>query len=132
VSSVAYIDSALIKLVVREPETPELEADLTERDGLVMSRLGVVECRRAVARTSKRRLRQRLDEGLEAVCLVEITPAILERASEIRPVLMRSLDAIHLATAISIAEPNLDVIAYDERMADAARVNGLRVAQPGR
>jgi predicted nucleic acid-binding protein len=45
---------------------------------------------------------------------------------------LRSLDAIHLATALSINEPGLEVITYDGRFAEAALASGLRVIQPGR
>ena len=132
-SGLAYIDSsALLKLAVREAETSALEADLAERDGLLVSRLGVIECRRAAARASKSRLLQTLEQVLDAVYLLEITVAILDRAAELRPTVMRTLDAIHLATALSVNDRDLDVITYDDRMADAARENGLRVVQPGR
>lgn len=132
-SGVAYIDpSALLKLAVREPETSALQADLAERDGLVVSRLGVVECRRAAARVSKKRVLQTVEQVLDAVYLLEITIAILDRAAALRPGVMRTLDAIHLATALSVDDPDVDVITYDDRMADAARANGLRVVQPGR
>jgi predicted nucleic acid-binding protein len=133
VSGLGYIDSsALLKLAVREAETSALEADLAERDGLLVSRLGVIECRRATARASKGRLLQTLEQVLDAVYLLEITAAILDRAAELRPTVMRTLDAIHVATALSVNDRDLDVITYDDRMADAARENGLRVVQPGR
>lgn len=45
---------------------------------------------------------------------------------------MPSLDAIHLATALSIGDARLEVITYDGRFAGAARANGLTVVQPGR
>lgn len=131
-AGIAYIDSsALLKLVVQEAETPFLEADLAERDGLVVSRLAAVECRRAAARASNKRLLSSLDHVLEAVYLVDITPAVLERAAEIRPALVRSRDAIHLATALSIDEERIELITYDDRMAKAARANGLPVVRPG-
>ena len=78
----AYIDSsALLKLVVRENETSALEADLAERDGLVVSAVALVECRRAAGRAGHKRLLQRVDELFEAVYLIAVTPAILERAA---------------------------------------------------
>jgi predicted nucleic acid-binding protein len=131
--SVACIDSsALLKLIAREDETSALEADLAQRDGLVASRLAELECRRAARRTANRRLLQAVAQVLEAIYLLEITPAILDRAAGLDPPLMRSLDAIHLATALSVDDPGLELITYDARMADAARACGLRVAQPGR
>lgn len=127
----AYIDSsALLKLVVRENETSALEADLAERDGLVVSAIALVECRRAARRAALKRLLQRIDELFESVYLIAVTPAILERAALIEPLQVRSMDAIHIATALSLDDRTLDLITYDGRMADAARTNGLRVVRP--
>ena len=131
-SGVAYVDSsALLKLVIREAETSALEADFATRDGLVTSRLAVVECRRTARRFLRGRQLQTLEQVLEAIYLIEITPAILERAGIAEPPGLRSLDAIHLATALSIDEPSLDIITYDRRFAEAASASGLRVVQPG-
>lgn len=132
-SGTSYVDSsALLKLAVREPETSALEAHLATRGGLVTSRLAVLECRRAARRASHARLLQTVDQVLDAVYLVEITQAILESAALANPTLLRSLDAIHLATALSIGDAQLEVITYDARLAAAARENGLTVVQPGR
>jgi predicted nucleic acid-binding protein len=132
VPATAYIDSsALLKLVVREAETPALEAYLAGCDGVVVSRLAVVECLRAARRASRARLLQSVEQVLEAVYLLEITPAILERAASAGSPLLRTLDAIHLATALSVDDDELAVIVYDERLADAARAAGLTVVQPG-
>src|SRR5688500_5029687 len=126
--SVAYLDSsALVKLMVREDETSALEADLADRDGLVTSSLAMVECRRAAARAGNRRVLQRVSDVLDAVYLLDLTTPVLEHAAALLPAPMRSLDAIHIATAVSIGDADLDVITYDDRMADAARANGLRV-----
>ncbi|HVL66396.1 MAG TPA: type II toxin-antitoxin system VapC family toxin [Vicinamibacterales bacterium] len=131
--AVAYLDSsALVKLVVVEDETPALEADLAARDGLVASVLVVVECGRAVRRAGGRRVLQRAGEVLEAVYLMDLSLPLLEEAAALQPRSIRSLDAIHIATALSVDEPDLEVITYDARMAEAARANGLRVVQPGR
>ena len=131
--SIAYLDSsALVKLMVREDETSALEADLANRDGLVTSSLAMVECRRAAGRAGNRRVLQRVSDVLDAVYLLDLTNPILDQASNVRPAPIRSLDAIHIATAISIGDVDLDVITYDDRMAEAARANGLRVAHPGR
>lgn len=131
--SVSYIDSsALLKLAVREPETSALEAHIASSEGLVSSRLAVLECRRAARRASRARVLQAVDAVLEAVYLLEITPAILDDAASADPPLLRSLDAIHLATALSIGDPEVEVITYDSRFADAAQARGLKVVQPGR
>ena len=130
--ALAYVDtSALVKLAVVEAETPALEADLAGREGLVASVLVVVECGRAAGRAGNRRVLQRIDEVLQAVYLIDLSAPLLQEAARLAPASMRSLDAIHLATALSIGDPELEVITYDGRMADAAREKGLRLAQPG-
>ncbi|MEO7135575.1 MAG: type II toxin-antitoxin system VapC family toxin [Vicinamibacterales bacterium] len=130
-SGVAYIDSsALLKLVAREQETSALEADLAQRAGLITSKLAALECRRAARRSSKKQVLQTVEQILEAIYLIEITPAILDDAAAFEPPILRSLDAIHLATALSLDDPELELITYDERMADAANAGGLTVTQP--
>jgi predicted nucleic acid-binding protein len=82
VPGTAYIDaSALLKLAVREAETSALETYLAQCDGVLASRLAVVECRRAARRASRTRVLQAVERVLDTVYLLEITPAILERAA---------------------------------------------------
>ena len=83
-------------------------------------------------RAASRRVVQRIEEMLQAVYLIDLNGRLLEKAARLEPASIRSLDAIHLATALSVDEPALEVITYDGRMAEAARANGLRVAQPRR
>ncbi len=128
----AYVDSsALLKLALHEPEESALESDFLARRGLVASALIALECRRAARRHSNPRAAGILDDLLDAVYLLEMTPAILDRAARVDPPRLRSLDAIHLATALSIDAPDLEIVTYDHRLADAAAANGLRVVQPG-
>lgn len=128
-----YIDSsAVLKLAIQERETAALEAYVAGCEGLVSSRLAVLECRRATKRTSNARVLQTIDDVLEAIYLLDVTPAILEDAAAAEPPLLRSLDAIHLATALSIGDAQVEVITYDRRFAEAARASGLTVVQPGR
>ena len=127
----AYLDaSALAKLVVVEPETAALERDAAGRAGLLSSRLGATELRRAAGRVGKRRVVQQVEDVLAAVVLVEVTAAILERAGRLNPPELRALDAIHLATALTLSIADLDFVTYDARLAAAARATGLTVAQP--
>lgn len=129
----AYLDSsAILKLVVREKETAALEAYLATREGLLTSRLSVLECRRAARRAAHRRLLQAVEGVFEALYLLDITPALIDAAAALEPPLLRSLDAIQLATALSIDDPHLELITYDERQADAARASGLVAVAPGR
>ncbi len=130
-TGLAYIDSsALVKLVVREHETAALENDLAHREALLCSRLGATELRRACARARHARLLQHLDEVLDSIYLVEVTPAILEAAGRLTPSALRTLDAIHLATVQSFDEP-VDLITYDDRLAAAAKAHRLPVVRPG-
>ena len=63
---------------------------------------------------------------------VELTRPVLDRAALPLPVTLGTLDAIHLASAQHLNDPDLEFVTYDARLADAARAHGLRVVQPGR
>ena len=85
----AYLDaSAVVKLVVAEPESGPLERDILERDGLISSAVVTTEVRRAAARVS-RRLTQQAGEVLEALVLSHVTRAILDRAAALQPAVIR-------------------------------------------
>jgi predicted nucleic acid-binding protein len=132
-SRYAYLDaSALVKLAVREPETAALERVVLDREALFTSEVGAVELRRALGRTGHPAAAEQADDVLDAVFLAGLTPAIGAQASRLQPASLRTLDAIHVATAVSLALPDLDFITYDERQASAARAVGLRVLHPGR
>ncbi len=123
----AYLDSsALVKLVRPEPETDALRRFLGDPwRPLMISELAVTEVRRASRRVA-------LDpaDALAACEVVRLTADVLERAGELDPPTMRTLDAIHLATALSLGS-ELDVlVAYDERLLAAAAQHGLRTAAP--
>jgi hypothetical protein len=129
----AYLDaSALVKLAVHEPETPALEHAVLNRDALFTSEVGAIELQRALGRTGRPSAIDQADAVLEAVFLADLTPAIRAQAGRLEPASLRTLDAIHVATASSLALENLDFITYDDRQANAARARGLRVLQPGR
>jgi uncharacterized protein len=128
----AYADSsALVKLVVVEPETARLEAYLAQVDGLVSSRLAATELARAAGRSGHRQILQRIDDVLDAVVLVEVTRGVLAHAGALQPFELRTLDAIHLATALGLDLPGLEFVTFDRRLGDAARASGLEVRQPG-
>jgi predicted nucleic acid-binding protein len=65
-----------------------------------------------------------------AMHLVALDDALLERAGELRPWALRSLDAVHVAAAVSLGADLGVVVTYDDRMADAALAHGLEVARP--
>jgi predicted nucleic acid-binding protein len=69
---------------------------------------------------------------MRAVETIVLAPGIVRAAGLLPPPALRSLDAIHLASARHVNDPDLEFVTYDARLADAARANGLRVVQPGR
>ncbi len=69
-------------------------------------------------------------EGLRRVDLVAIDGRILDAAGTLAPQVLRTLDAIHLATAVAMGDDLDAIVTYDDRMVDAARVMGLPTATP--
>lgn len=125
-----YLDSsAMVKLVVAEAETAALLRYLKRRRPLVSSALARTEVVRAV-----------LDEGDEAVErarqllarieLIRLNDRVLNMAATLKPANVRSLDAIHLATAQTLAGDLGRIVTYDERMVEAAKSLRLRTASP--
>jgi predicted nucleic acid-binding protein len=129
---VIYLDtSAFAKLIRGERETSALEAFLRERPGapLVSSALLLVETRRAVLRQAPDQL-ARTDLLLTRIDQVEITRAVLEAASRLPDPTLRSLDAIHLATALQLARDLDALVTYDSRLATAAGRQRLPLITP--
>lgn len=129
-----YLDtSAFFKLVKdNEPEGPAMRAFLTATAAprLVSSTLLRIEARRGTLRTSPRTL-PRVDLLLGDVLTIPMSDAVVEQASRLPDPLLRSLDAIHLATALLAREDIDALLTYDTRLAGAARGHGLVVAAPG-
>ncbi len=128
-TSVAYLDaSALVKLVIEEPESRALNRWYVEAERLLTSRIGVVETIRASARRPFDAAH--LDRILSDVEVVELDPGLAVAAAAVPPPGLRTLDAIHLATALALL-PELDAfVTYDDRLAEAARAVGLPVVRP--
>ena len=129
-----YLDtSALVKLATAEPETPALRTHVSERGQVepFASMLAHAELLRAVqpagadAFAAARRV-------LSAVHLVDVTREILERAATLRvPQRLRTLDAIHLATALAAEDRLEELVTYDRRLGAAASSLGIAVSSPG-
>jgi len=125
-----YLDtSAFIKLVRSEPESAALRRELIGRE-LLSSALLVVEGRRAARRYGELAVR-RARAGLTAVTLLPLDHRILEAAADLDPAELRSLDALHLATVLSLGEDIERLYCYDTRLTDAAQALGIEVFQPG-
>ncbi|MFN8545496.1 MAG: type II toxin-antitoxin system VapC family toxin [Candidatus Binatia bacterium] len=125
-----YLDaSALVKLVVLEPESRALRAYLRREPERVSCGVARTEVLRAVrplgpaAVETARRL-------LRSVNLIRLDDTLLDAAGILEPLALRSLDAIHLAAAELVAPALRAVVTYDRRMAAAAAALGFPVAAP--
>jgi predicted nucleic acid-binding protein len=128
-----YIDSsALVKLAVAEQETPALRADLRQKPVLASSELLLVEVARATRRHGDAAVHLGRAALMRLSYLVAMNHVVLERAGTLDPGHLRSLDAIHLSTALGLGADLAGVITYDERLGSAAASLGMRVASPGR
>jgi len=127
---VVYLDSsALVKLVVAEPESRALRRFLrreTDRVSCGLARTEVLRAVRPVGPAAVERARR----VLRRVHLIRVDDVLLDAAGMIDAVVLRSLDAIHLAAAQLVA-PNLTaLVSYDRRMAIAAAELGFSVRAP--
>jgi predicted nucleic acid-binding protein len=127
-----YLDSAaIVKLVHAESESQALRDWLDERAelGWTSSVLAEIESSRALARHAPDAV-QRLHLVLDLIDLVDLDAATRILAQTVRPATVRSLDAIHLATALRIHPRLTSFVTYDKRLADAAQLAGLAVDAP--
>jgi predicted nucleic acid-binding protein len=128
-----YLDSsAFFKLILPEPETDALRSWLATHSDLpiVSSAITRTEVPRAVGREDPRAL-PRSFRIIRRVGKVTLTDDLLELAASLEPATLRSLEAIHLASALTIKRDLKAFIAYDKRLLAAARGSGLPTASPG-
>jgi uncharacterized protein len=127
-----YLDSAaVVKLVHAEPESPALRAWLNERaeTDWTSSVLVEIESFRALARYAPEAV-TRLHPVLDQIELIDMSPRVRVLAQTVRPVTIRSLDAIHLGTALTL-RPNLtSFVTYDKRLLEAATAAELPTDSP--
>lgn len=131
-----YLDaSALVKLVREEPESAALNTFLKDAD-LVSSELILTEMPRAIRRAAADDSNLSLDELIEqandvldALATAPVDQAVLVGAGGLPEPALRALDAIHVATALSLS-PVDAFVTYDERQGAAARLAGLRTMMP--
>jgi predicted nucleic acid-binding protein len=127
-----YVDaSALVKLVISEPESEALLGLLSIRDDLVSRAVAVVEVVRAARLASDSpEAVTRARDVVRAVHLLAVDLKVLERAAELEPSSLQSLAAIHLASALSLEDELDAMVVYDQRLAAAAMGAGLKVLAP--
>lgn len=126
----SYVDSsAIVKLAVAEPESKALRRYLSRRPPLVSSALARTEVTRALMPSGAEAV-ARGERVLRRVQLLRVNDRVLREAGRMAPQELRSLDAIHLASARELGPSVQQIVTYDERMADAARTLGWPVASP--
>ena len=127
-----YLDSsAILKLVVSEPESKALFQLLHHWPIRVSSELARTEVLRALRRAGVKAPEfRRGQKALERIGLMPVESRTLSDAALLKPVLMRSLDAIHLATALSLGGDLAGIVTYDDRLSKAASESRVRVLSP--
>ncbi len=126
----AYLDtSAFVKAPLGERDARALAAAADEWGMRASSAILRVEATRAAARVGAPAV-EAVGAALRRVVLVPVDDEVLDIAAHVADPGVRSLDAIHLATALSLGDDLGVLLTYDARMADAARSLGLPVASP--
>jgi len=133
-----YLDaSALVKVVVEEKESSALRAWIATGPDRLSSVVTAVELRRAARRVAAgvseviaRELTRETEVLLRGVQLLTLDEQIAQQAATLEPPTLRSIDVIHLATALSVDDLS-HFVTYDARLAEAAARAGLVVAMPG-
>lgn len=129
--AVAYLDSsAFVKLVVAEPESPALRRAIARWPQRASSTLLRTETVRALRRSGNAAQIPAARRLLRAVSMVRIDEPLLDRAADLEPGDLRTLDAIHLASALQIGQDLGVMIAYDVQLKAAAQAYGLTVESP--
>ena len=130
--SLVYLDSsALVKLVLPEPESRALLEYIATRPDRVTSAIATVEVVRAACRASDDpAVEQRAREVVAGVNLLTLHDELLDEAAKVFPRRLRALDALHLATALRLGGDLEAMVAYDAALAEAARNAGIRVVAP--
>lgn len=125
-----YLDtSALAKLVRPERETPTLRRWLGAQRSII-SDLHRTELRRAAARAGGR-APARAERLLAEFDVIRIDADVFDRAGRLAPPELRSLDALHLAAALSLGPDLAGIVVYDERLRAGAVAAGIPVVSPG-
>ncbi|MPZ64220.1 MAG: PIN domain-containing protein [Pseudonocardiaceae bacterium] len=127
-----YLDSsAVVKLVHEEPESVDLESWLSGDDRpLVTSVLTEIEVERALRRSDPDAL-PLVAEVIDGLYRFDIDPAVRRTAARFAEPTLRTLDAVHLATALEFGADLDAFVCYDRRLLDAAIAEGIAVSSPG-
>ena len=128
-----YLDaSALVKLVLDEPESASLAEHLADEPISFTSIVSAVEAPRAASRmTGSQRASRRAREIVDQCRTIPLDERTIALAASAAPAALASLDAIHLASALAVRDLLDSAIVYDRRLAQAFRSAGLDVVAPG-
>jgi uncharacterized protein len=130
-ADVAYLDtSAVVKLLMRERETAALRRELRRWPRRASSTLLRVELLRTIKRAGLPRLSAPARRYLAAISLIRMDESLLDRAGDLDPASLRALDAIHIASALTLGNDLGVVVTYDDRMLQGATALGLPTASP--
>lgn len=126
-----YLDtSAAVKLVLSEPQSKALSAWANAHtDSVVSSDLLRTELLRATLRGAPDQM-PRARAVLDSITIVTLPTPLFERAAELEPTLLRSLDAVHLAAALDLGDELDGIVTYDDRLTEAAKLHGVPVIAP--
>lgn len=126
-----YLDgSAAAKLLLEETESTAMDAFMRDHAADAVSNdLLRTELYRAVRRGAPA-LAPRVTELLGSLDLLAVTRSTFERAARMDPASLRTLDAIHLASALELGDELKGIVTYDSRMSDAATSMGMPVVSP--
>ena len=129
---VIYLDSsAFVKLFLPEPDSPMLSRFLAARPHRVSAMLLRTEALRTAVRAMLSPQRMLLVRALlDSVSFIPADLTLSDEAGILRPLDLRSLDAIHLATARSLGANLAALVTYDQRLAGAAAWYGIPVVSP--
>ncbi len=129
-ADVAYLDSsAIVKTIIREPESAGLRRFLRRYAVHAASSLVRAEVLRAVRRVDSAAV-PRVRQALARLVLLDLTEETLVAAGMLEPATLRTLDAIHLVSAQRLVPQLGALVTYDQRMASAASDIGLPVHAP--
>ena len=130
-AGVVYLDSsALIKLIFEEPETSGLADFLAAWPTRTSSSLASLEVLRTAQLVDGLAVARHARHMLAHVHLIRPDDVLLAAATRLEPASLRALDAIHLATALSLGSELAGMVAYDRRLAAAARRAHVTVWAP--
>lgn len=129
--TLAYLDSsAIVKLIVPEAESSALVAWLEPYRDVVTSDLSLVEVPRAVERTGQDPALELTDDVLARFVTINLDRHVIRIARQLQPGVVRTLDAIHVASALSLGGAEVTFVAYDHRSLDTAAMAELASASP--